>query len=430
MEKTATEPVKWQLYEKVAFRFTFILFVLYILFNPNGVSFLLGPFAEIYIKPYHSLVTWASTHILGMKTPVTIFTGGSGDTTYDYLTVGFIAILSAVGCLIWSVSDSRRSNYNKLLYWLTVIARYYVAITMVTYGMVKVIKLQFPAPSLNRLLEPYGDSSPMGLAWTYMGFSTGFNYFTGFAELSCGILLLFRKTSTLGAVVGLVVAGNIMAINYCFDVPVKLLSTALVVMCLFMLIKDAARLINFFFLNKIAAPANLSPHRFAKRWKNITLITIKVLLIAYSLISSFYESLSYAARGGDKAPKPPLYGIYYVQSFAINQNQLPPLTTDTTRWSRLVINRKGYATVKTMNDSLKLYICKVDTGKHSISMFPDPDSSKKVVFTYSRPKPGILLLAGKLKDDSIHISMNKFDLKKLKLTNRGFHWINEAPYNR
>jgi len=33
----------------------------------------------------------------------------------------------------------------------------------------------------------------MGLAWNFMGYSTGYNYFTGIAELSCGLLLSSAK---------------------------------------------------------------------------------------------------------------------------------------------------------------------------------------------------------------------------------------------
>lgn len=45
------------------------------------------------------------------------------------------------------------------------------ATAMVAYGMFKISPSQFPAPGLSRLVQPYGDSSPMGLLWTFMGVS-------------------------------------------------------------------------------------------------------------------------------------------------------------------------------------------------------------------------------------------------------------------
>src|SRR5690606_38614645 len=126
-------------------------------FNPNGIV----PFSEyvfdIYIEPFHQLIPWIAKHILHLSYDITVFTNGSGDTTYDYVTLLFIFVISIIGAIVWAVLDRRRKNYNQLYYWLTVVVRYYAAFTMLTYGLVKVFKLQFPAADPWRLLEPYGD---------------------------------------------------------------------------------------------------------------------------------------------------------------------------------------------------------------------------------------------------------------------------------
>jgi len=409
---TAAEPANWSTQRKVALRFFLIFFILYIFFNPNGVLPYWGVLYDYYIEPVHQMIVWIAAHILHLAKPVDTFTNGSGDTTYDYIILLFSVVLSAVGALIWSVTDRRTRNYNNLFYWLTVIVRYYVAITMVTYGFVKIIKLQFPGPTPDRLLQPIGNASPMGLAWTYMGYSTGFNYFTGIAEALCGILLFFRRTATLGAIMGVVVAGNIMAINYCFDVPVKLLSTMLVVMCIYILSKDVIRLINFFFLNKPAQPANLGRHQFKKKWKNITISTIKYVLVVYVLAITIYGDVSAMSEYGDKAKKPPLYGIFNVESFVRNNDTIPPLTTDTTRWAKLTISYPGAARVIMMNDSSKRYNFIIDTVKHTIVMNTYADTINKAYYTYSQPKKGVLLLNGKFKKDSINIRLNQYDLNR------------------
>lgn len=430
MTTTTAEPAYWSTPQKVAFRFFTLLFILFIFLNPNGVIPFTDGLSELYVQPLHSFIPWLAKHVLHMAKPVTIFTNGSGDTTYDYLILLFITVISLVGAVVWSIIGRKTHNYNKLLYWLTVIVRYYVAITMVCYGSVKIIKLQFPSPSLGRLMQPLGNMSPMGLAWTYMGYSTGFNYFTGFAELVTGLLLFFRKTTTLGAIVGLVVAGNIMAINYCFDVPVKILSTTLVVMCLFLMVRDTNRLINFFFRNKETQPSNLSPHRFKAKWKNITLTTIKCLLIAFTLISNFYNAVSMGKQYGDNAKKPPLYGIYNVSSFVLNNNTLPPLTTDTTRWNKFWISYAGGLNIKTMNDSTKYYPAKIDTLKHRITVNNPADTTQVYTLNYSFEKPDLMVLKGNWKKDSVSISLQKTDPKKFRLLSRGFNWINEYPYNK
>jgi hypothetical protein len=364
---TLTEPIHWSAAQKVALRFFLVFFSLYIFFYPNGAV----PFADAafrsYIQPFHQFIPWLADRVLHTG-PVTIFANGSGDTTFDYLTLLFIGALAVVSTAVWSAIDRKARNYNKLFYWACVIVRYYVGITMLTYGFVKVIKLQFHAPTPGRLLEPFGNASPMGLAWTYMGYSTGFNYFTGFGEIACGLLLLFRKTTTFGAILGVVVAGNIVAINYCFDVPVKLLSTTLVVMCLFLLVKDAVRLTNFLLLNKPALSADITPHRFKDRWKNTTLRVIKYLFIIYVLIGYTIRNLQTAKIYGELATKPPFYGIYEVQSFVRNKDTIAPLTTDTSRWRKLVISYPGYAQVKLMNDSSQDYSFVPNLKTHVITM--------------------------------------------------------------
>ena len=421
---------EWTLSKKLIFRFFFIYFLLYIFFNPNGVLPYVDDFYGWYIEPFHTVAVWIGAHILHLKQPITAFTNGSGDTTYDNVIILLMMFLSIVGMIVWSFIDKNRVSYNKLLYWLMVVIRYYVAITMLSYGFYKVIKLQFPFPSFGRLIEPYGNSSPMGLAWSFMGYSTGYNYFTGIAELSCGFLLLFRKTSALGAVVTLVVAGNIMAINYCFDVPVKLLSTALVLMSLFLILKDVKRFSNFFFFNKQAEPANLTPHRFKAKWKNITLSSIKYILIAYTVIFDLYGAIDAEKKYGGKARKPPLYGLYDVKTFIKNKDTLKPLTTDTFRWSKLAVSNEGNVLIKFMTDSTGYFAFKVDSVKKKIVMHTYADTVHKYLLSYDSPKKDSLVIRGAYKKDSIIVGLRKMDVNKFLLVRRGFHWVNEYPFNR
>ncbi|GAA4338831.1 hypothetical protein GCM10023149_49130 [Mucilaginibacter gynuensis] len=428
MQNTVTESAYWPLYKKVAFRFSLIFFLAFVVLNPNGV--LLDALHVYYIQPVHSLVVWSGAHLLHLPKPITIFTNGSGDTTYDYLIILLISVTAGAGALIWSVLDRRVRNYNNLFYWLLVVVRYYVAISMISYGCVKIIKLQFPGPTPSRLLQSYGDSSPMGLAWTYIGYSTGFNIFTGLAEFICGIFLFFRRTTIMGALLGLVVAGNIMAINYAYDVPVKIVSTVLFVMCLFILSKDAGRLINLLVLNKPALAANMAPHTFKRRWKNITLCVIKYVLVIYIVVSNFYGDWEARSQYGETAKKPPFYGIYNVESFIRNKDTIAPLKTDSTCWHKLIVSYPGYAQVKMTNDSISGYGMTVDTLKHTIKMELYGSNGNVTYFNYTEKKPDLLLLQGNHNNSVLQIKLRKYDLNNFILLRRGFHWVNEYPYNR
>lgn len=421
---------EWNFTKKVLFRFFFLFFILYIFFNPNGVFPGIDTLFGIYIEPFHKLIPWFAKHILHLSYDITVFTNGSGDTTYDYVTLLVTALIALLGCIVWTVVDRKRASYNRLYYWLTVFLRYYAAFTMLTYGFVKVYKLQFPSPSLGRLIQPYGNSSPMGLAWTFMGYSKGYNYFTGCAEVLSGVLLLFRRTSVAGAVLTLIVMGNVMAMNYCFDIPVKLLSSMVVIMALFLLAKDSHRILNFFFLNKATEPGKIFAPPVKKRWLRITLLWFKILLVAYTLGMTIYSSADSLTKYGDQAPKPPLYGIYDVNTFVKNTDTLPPLKTDSVRWGKIVVNYAGAVSIKLINDSSKQFAFEPDTLKKRIVMYSWDDTLHKAFFTYTMPQKDILEMKGQWKDDFLFIRMKKFDLNNFRLVNRGFNWINEYPFNR
>src|SRR5688572_27308146 len=118
-------PARWSFGKKLAFLFFLLFFPLYIFFNPNGIV----PFSEYvfdyYIEPFHKLIPWIAKHILHLSKDITVFTNGSGDTTYDYVVVLVIFVLSIAGAVIWAVLDRKRESYNQLYHWLTVVVRYY-----------------------------------------------------------------------------------------------------------------------------------------------------------------------------------------------------------------------------------------------------------------------------------------------------------------
>ena len=419
----------WQPAQKWLFRFAFIFFIGFIFFNPNGGAPLLNETYDLYIQPMHHFITWAGAHIFHLPKPITDFTGGSGDTTYDWLVLFFVTVAAIIGATIWTLASRKPVSYDRLYYWLLVILRFYVGFTMLSYGSVKVIKLQFPAPGPGRLLQAFGDSSPMGLAWTFIGYSKGYNYFTGIAEMLCGALLLFRRTTLIGAVIGFTVTANIVAINFCYDVPVKIVSSALLLMVIFIILKDLHRLIKFFFLNQVAEPGNLSARRFQKRWKNITLITVKYLLIAYVVLSTgsnLISSLPY----GDDAKRPVMYGIFNTQTFVLKNDTLPPLTIDTTRWRRMIINGRGGVRINYMNDSTRNYSFKEDTAKRQITIASFKDTARKYIFKYTLSKDSVLQLTGNGPHGQVSATLKRYNEKQFLLMKRGFHFVNEVPYNK
>ncbi|HVS63755.1 MAG TPA: hypothetical protein VMT85_09690 [Thermoanaerobaculia bacterium] len=83
---------------------------------------------------------------------------------------------------------------------------------------------------LERLSQTIGESSPMGLLWNMMGYSRLYNLFSGGVDVLGGVLLLFRRTATLGALVAIGAMANVVLLNFAYDVPVKLYSMHLLLM--------------------------------------------------------------------------------------------------------------------------------------------------------------------------------------------------------
>ena len=418
----------WTATEKITFRFFFVFFSLFIIIDNNGAF----PFWEIFFKYpldlLHVFIPWVGKSILHLQNDVTIFTNGSGDTTYDYVIVFTIFSLSTIATIIWSAVDRKRDNYLVLYYWLTAAIRYYVALMLFSYGLIKVIKLQFPSPALYRLVEPYGDSSPMGLAWTFLGFSSGYNFFMGIAEVAA-LLLLFRRTMVLGCIIVLMATSNVMAVNYFYDVPVKILSTALFVMTFFLLSHDLKRLLQFLLTD---GPVNLpviAKPQFARPWIAKAGLAFKFILIGTTLVMGFIQAADGVREYGEGAPKPGLYGLYYVNTFVLGKDTLPPLTTDTVRWRLLRIEWPGFASVRMMSDSARGFKMTLDSTAHRIEL--QASSGPRIYkFHYTSPTADQLYLQGSANNDSIFISFKKKLPKDFRLMNRGFHWVNERPFNR
>lgn len=428
MDTLTVSAETWNIAQKTAFRFFFIFLLLYIAINPNVVlSAWTLPLYKIYIAPVQLLAAWTGQHILHLQQPVTFEPNGSGDTTYDYITLLIIAVLSVMGTIIWSAAGGGYKSYNKLLYWLSVMVRFYLALTMLSYGLVKVFKLQFPYPDVNRLKETFGEASPMGLAWTFLGYSRGYNYFMGFAELSGGLLLFFRRTTALGAVITLSIAANIMAVNYCFDVPVKLLSTMLVVMSAFLIAGDMGRFIGFFILNKTVYPADFSAHRFKIRWQNLTAVTLKYTFIAYMIFSNvaqFYQAFKVSNKSGAS-----YYGEYTVHSEGSVNSSPEVIPNDTRYWKKLSITPETFM-IEFVNGMTNTYVCSVDQSAKKLILSESNAVKPSYVLSYNQPQDNILILKGNFINNQIDVRLSKTNFQNSELMGRGFHWINEYPYNR
>ncbi|MBI4749000.1 MAG: hypothetical protein HY774_10960 [Acidobacteria bacterium] len=415
---------------RIAFRFVFIYFISY------NLRFLLAdlPFIEPLGKHYENtlriIVPWVGKHILHLQNDITVFTRGSGDTTYDYVLVLCLIVISAGAALSWTVLERKPVDYQKLHQWLRVYVRYSLALAMITYGVVKIIPGgQFPAPTLDRLLQPFGDASPMGLLWTFMGASKGYNMFAGAAEIAGGLLLITPRTTLLGSLVCFGVLTNVVMLNLCYDVPVKLYSLHLAMMSIFLVFPDVRRLADLLLFNRPVEPIEHRPLFTQKRLN----VAAQLFGIGFMLLFtgwSLYDLHTELQAETSPAARSPFHGIWFVEEFEVDGQVRPPLLTDGERWRRVVFDYPEWMAIQLVNDSRRRFLLDLNLEKKTLTLGNRDNPDWEAVLTFDRPESEILLVEGDLDNYHLRARLHRIPEPQFLLKNRGFHWVTEYSFNR
>jgi uncharacterized membrane protein YphA (DoxX/SURF4 family) len=422
------EHTVWPLWSRIAFRFSFLYWLLYIIPSAGAVSlFSLLPFGGIG----NTLAAWFAwplaqlAHVVGFYVfhldgeAADWHLTGSGDTAMHYTLVFCIAVIAVVGTIAWSAIDERRGRreYRTAYAWLRLALRITLAITLLGYGFAKVFPGQFgPGPDLAQLNETYGQSSPMHLLWFFMGFSRPYAIFGGLMEVIPGVLLLFERTETIGALGAAGVMLEVAVLNFCYDVPVKLYSTHLLVMSLFLLLPDYRPMWEFFVRRRKAELKDVWVPRAERRSlrvaRRVALGLVCFLCVWVNVLGGY---LGRPARG----ERAPLYGLWSVDSVTGWPDGAAPrtMTLDTTQ----------YALIKGADGRQVWYPVQYDAAQQSIRFV---NVNKGAALHWEAPAAGRVELRGEWMGAPVMLSMHRVDPDTYLLTSRGFHWVQEEPFNR
>jgi hypothetical protein len=177
-----TEPLQqeslaphWSFASRIVFRFCFVYFSLFCLTTQIFGGLFPIPKVDIpdpaSLWPVRPIVFWTAAHVFRRPLPLVYEGSGSGDKTFDWVLTFCLLVFAMLATGIWSVLDRRRENYVALHKWFRLFIRLALASELFIYGMSKVIPLQMPFPFLTRLVEPFGNFSPMGVLWYSVGAS-------------------------------------------------------------------------------------------------------------------------------------------------------------------------------------------------------------------------------------------------------------------
>lgn len=269
----------------------------------------------------------------------------------------------------------------------------------------------------------------MGVLWASIGASQAYEIFAGCAELTGGFLLMFPRTAALGALVSLADMVQIFMLNMTYDVPVKLLSFHLILMSLLLLGPNLERLANFFVRRRYTEPAEpVALPLTSRRAIRIALIA-QVILWLWILGNNAYGSWSAWHQYGGGRIKPPLYGIWDVEQTTVDGQAKPLLLTDNDGWRRIIFDFPESAMIQRSDDSRKSYGAQVDEKKNTLSLTKGDDKNWKASFTFTRAADR-LKLDGSIGGHKVEMQLKREDETKLTLNSRGFHWVQEYPFNR
>lgn len=424
----AARVAPWSPLARIGFRFAVLAGALVIYPFPISAIPKMEWLTGGLMRPWFWAISWFAQRVLGLPDP-SGEPNGSGDTTWDYVQLLLVVLVAALGAIAWSMLDRRRRAYPRLAAGARVVLRYYLAWMMLSYGIAKVLKVQFPDLPPGWLHQRVGDASPMRLLWDFMGYSTPYSVLAGLAEAVGGALLVWRRTALLGALVIIAVMTNVVMLNLCYDVPVKRLSTQLLIIAVVIALPGLRRLAAALAGRAVAEVAprlRMSPRRERAR------AIIKLAMIGTIAVGIYVQ---FSRMRNRNAHVHELYGAWAVDSFTADGVERPPLTSDPIRWQTWTANAY-YTSIWLMDDrrdgetpdNSGSYEIKVDADARTITLTTDDRDRRRETWRYTRPAPDRLVIDGVHGGRYLHVALHR-EPDGLLVT-RGFHWINEVPFNR
>lgn len=427
----------WKKYQLLLFRFFFIFILLQII--PLDYKFYQQIFSISWFK-----ITYADLFNLSKYVPIVF---DNKESWADWALFAGIAILAAV---IWSFKDAKKQEYNFLYYILRGVSRYRLAAAVLTYGFLKLFALLAPEPSVSTLNTNYGEFTDWKIfSITLGGAKPYYQTFLGIVEILSAILLLNRKTASIGALIIVSFLGNVFLSNLAYGGEEYIYSLYLIILALFILSRDVFRLYNLLFLEIPAIPNQYYPV-FTRNAVAPLLKVLKYTFFFFFIILLGYKTYKGQADDQYQVPNqtgiPNAKGIYNVKLFVLNGDTIPYSTVDTNRWKDVAFEKWATLSIRrnrpvkvdyqrseyfAANDKDKIYESAETNGRLYFSYQTAPDSTsvllenknrnykgQKLALRYSRPDQSHIVLDGINENkDTIHVELEK--LHKIYLLQQG-----------
>jgi hypothetical protein len=386
----------WTSRQKLAFRLSFtigggILFIS--VYGNVGLSFVLYPLLQA-LADLGSFVTRGEAVHLDVN--------GSADSMAEWCYhLGWILVALAITA-VWTALDRHRPNYRGLAALLLVFARFGLAISMLIYGLGKLIPVQMAYMMLpGYQIQMVGDVSLMNTLWGFMGASDPYSVAAGLVEFIAGVLLLWRRTWLLGALIAIVAMGQVFLLNLFYDVPVKLVSGQLLLTAVAITSPYWRSLAQMVFQRGTPEPVALWPALgsgtlWLRRTGTMAKFVIAGAFVVLMGTSSLFTLYEIRHRESD------IDGVWRATSFTVDGQEATLQQTSPAPWTNVAIaDRVGDYTS---------FVTQVPAGYVTVYMFEIHDdrleirkdeSDPPIVLHFRQDGPDRLTLAGTV--DGKHI---------------------------
>lgn len=270
----------------------------------------------------------------------------------NYVNFLLVFLLALIGALIWGYFDKGSKHYDKLQYWIRVLARYRLAYGMVGWGLKKVFPMQMVYPTIGMLNTPFVDFAEKKLYWSHVGVSFGYTVFLGFAEVIPGLLLLHRKTATLGAALAAVVCFNIGLANHAYDAGVAIPAVYYTLLGIYIMWYDFPKIWGLLVNERDVQLTRYYPS-LSKSWQKCFSISIKTVFnfIFVFVAAALWGYGFYGNRNNYNIPNTPglagSKGYYEVVEFRHNNEVIPYSPLDSIRWQDATFEQWSSISYKT-----------------------------------------------------------------------------------
>ena len=396
--------------------FTLLLIVYLFLYIFPFPLYLIPGLSEVvnyYEEGLYSVFLWIGTNILQIKN---LDQFASGLNIINYVKVFSLLLIATAIATIVFFTDRKRANYNILYYIIIGYARYYVGLMLLDYGFMKIFGNQFGFPPLRIFETPFGSLSAPQLFWAFMGYSKVYGTFIAISEIIGGLLLLFSRTKLIGSILLIIIMANVLLLDIAFINSAIIFSSHLLLIAIIILSPHLKRIIDFLIFKKTEALKDVDYLLQNKRLRFGKAILKSLVIIGFAYMSIYPDLGKLFVKKTD----PPLYGVYQIKKFEIDQNS-SIIAADSIRWRRLIIDKRS-SFITNMADFTSIYKTSVDTIKKTLNIESLKDSTDKYQFTYLQIADSSLIIRGIWKGKEVLINAKKKNIQE-------YYLINKKPKN-